>query len=93
MSTPASATTVPRVPQLVRAHEQVAEHYRTQIRRKRLKAGQDFPSVREIAEAWGGISTNTVYRAVRLLRDEGWIEVSQGRVPTVRGIPGQAPGP
>lgn len=87
MSASAPAATVSGVPQLVRAHEQVADYYRKEIRRKKLKEGQEFPSVREIAEAWGGISTNTVYRAVRLLRDEGWIEVSQGRQARVIGIP------
>ncbi len=87
MSTPAFTATVPHVPKLVRAHEQVAEHYRTEIRRKRIKPGAEFPSIRDIAEAWGGISTNTVSRAVRLLRDEGWIEVTQGKKPTVIGAP------
>lgn len=88
MSTCALVATVPSVPQLVRAHEQVAEHYREEIRTGQREPGAVFPSVREIGIAWG-ISTNTVYRAIRQLREEGWIEVSQGRRPIVIGDPGK----
>ena len=86
MTTPALVATVPPVPHLIRAHDQVADHYRKLIRRGRLKDGQEFPSIREIADEWK-ISTNTVYKAVRLLKDEGWIEVSQGKQARVIGVP------
>jgi len=64
----------------------VADHYRREITAKARKPGDKFPSIREIADAWS-ISTNTAYKALRLLRDEGWIELSQGRRPTVVGVP------
>lgn len=79
------------MPGVVRAHEQVAAHYRQRMRRGGLKAGQRLPSVREIARAWS-VSTRTAWRAVTLLRDEGWIEHRQGRQPVVvgRGSPSPA---
>jgi DNA-binding transcriptional regulator YhcF (GntR family) len=86
MADTAVIATVHPVPRLARAHEQVADHYRSEIRAKTRGAGDKFPSVRDIADAWT-ISTNTAYKAVRILRDEGWIEVGQGRVPTVVGVP------
>lgn len=87
MATSTPLATVRPVPQLARAHEQVAEYYRDRIRTGHLAPGGTFPSIREIAEEWGGISANTVARAVKQLRTEGWIEVSQGRRPTVVGVP------
>jgi DNA-binding transcriptional regulator YhcF (GntR family) len=86
MADTAVIATVPPVPRLARAHEQVADHYRIEIRDRLRKPGDKFPSVRGIAEAWS-ISTSTAYKAVQILRDEGWIEVGQGRVPTVVGVP------
>ncbi len=70
----------------------MADHYRQRIATGDLAPGQKFPSVREIAGEWK-TTANTVHRAVRLLRDEGWIEVSQGRVPTVIGVPAVNPPP
>lgn len=86
MADTAVIATVRLVPRLARAHEQVADHYRREITAKTRPPGEKFPSVREVAKAWE-ISTNTAYKAVQLLRDEGWIEMAQGRVPTVVGVP------
>lgn len=64
----------------------MADHYRTEIRRRRLKPGAEFPSVREICGEWG-LSVNTARAAMALLREEGWIDYSQGRQATVIGVP------
>lgn len=64
----------------------MAEHYRQQIRDGVLKPGDKFPSIRDIAEKWETTPT-TVHRSIRMLSEEGWIEVSPRRVPTVRGAP------
>jgi GntR family transcriptional regulator len=36
-----------------------------------------------------GVNTNTILRALRILRDEGLIEMGRGRAITVTGTPGQ----
>lgn len=80
------------MPRLTKGYEQVAEHFRQRIRDGDLGPDDRLDSVRDIAEEWD-TTPNTVHRSMRLLRDEGWIEVSQGRRPTVLGVPAPKPPP
>jgi GntR family transcriptional regulator len=61
-------------------HEQVA----AQIRQ--AKPGDRLPPTRHLAAVMG-VNTNTVLRAVRLLRDEGLLELRQGRGIHITGTP------
>lgn len=85
-STSPPIDTVSGVPQIAKAHEQVAEYYRQRIRSGRMKPGSEFPTVRALAADWN-TSVSTVQQAVALLREGGWVDVSQGRRAVVRGIP------
>lgn len=80
---------MPDVPRMTRGYEQVADHYRSLIRRGRLSPGDKFPPVREIAEKWG-ISTNTANHAVQQLREEGWIGGEPRYATKVIGVPGDS---
>ena len=55
----------------------VAEALRTEIRSRRLLPGEQVPSATELAVAHE-VSRNTAARALRLLRDEGWLVTQQG---------------
>lgn len=80
-------TTVPLVHELDRTvWEQVAQHYRDEIRSGRLAIGDVLPANRKIASEWG-ISTSTSHRTVAQLRDEGWINTRPGKPPVVVGVP------
>lgn len=79
-------TTLPLVPRILKATDQIASHYRDAIRSGRLTAGDEIPANRRLAEEWG-VSTATALRATNLLREEGWISTRPGRRPVVRGIP------
>jgi DNA-binding transcriptional MocR family regulator len=92
MTTSPQTDTVRSVPQVAKAHEQVAEHYRQAIAAGEYDPPKEFPSVRDVIDEWD-ISTNTAQRALRLLRDEGWIEFRQGRRPDVKGVPEVKPPP
>lgn len=80
LSTVLGLTTVCEVPEVDRTppFEQVAEHYRAEIRLGHLTVGDELPSVRKIAGQWD-IATATAQRALDLLRSEGWIESRPGR--------------
>jgi GntR family transcriptional regulator len=67
-------------------HEQVAAQIRDAIAEGEAKPGDRLPSARHLAAATG-VNTNTVLRAVRLLRDEGLLELRQGRGIHVVGTP------
>lgn len=90
MATDLLAATVQPVPRLVRGYEQVAEHYRQRIRDGDLAPGVKFPSIRDIAKEWE-TTPATAARAVRLLAEGGWIEITPRRVPTVIGVPTMPP--
>lgn len=79
--------TVQPVPELARAHDQVAAYYRAAIREGRLEPGQPFPAVRDAARDWG-VSVNTIRRAMSALKEEGLIDYSQGRQAVVLAQPG-----
>src|ERR1700728_3137322 len=67
-------------------HEQVAAQIREAIAEGEAKPGDRLPSARHLAAATG-VNTNTVLRAVRLLRDEGLLELRQGHGIRVVGTP------
>lgn len=58
-------------------HTQITEALRQQIERAELKAGENFPSERELAERYG-VSRMTVRQALRHLRQDGLIYHERG---------------
>ncbi|MGO9900709.1 MAG: GntR family transcriptional regulator [Solirubrobacteraceae bacterium] len=67
-------------------HEQVAAEIRRAIERGEADPGERIPQARDLAAVLG-VNTNTVLRALRLLRDEGLIEMGRGRAITVTSTP------
>jgi GntR family transcriptional regulator len=67
-------------------HEQVAAEIRRAIADGEAKPGERIPQAKDLAAVLG-VHTNTVLRALRLLRDEGLLEVGRGRAITVAGTP------
>src|SRR6202451_2832113 len=66
--------------------EQVAGEIRRAILDGEAKPGERLPPARDLA-AELGVNTNTVLRALRLLRDEGLLEFRRGRGVSVAGTP------
>ena len=69
-------------------HEQVAAEIRRAINDGEANPGERIPRARDLATVLG-VNTNTVLRALRVLRDEGLIEIGRGRAITVTGTPEQ----
>jgi GntR family transcriptional regulator len=67
---------------------QVAAELRREIAEGEAKPGQRLPPARDMAAVLG-INQNTMFRALRHLRDEGLLEFQRGRGITVTG---DAPG-
>ena len=67
-------------------HEQVAAQIRRAIADGEARPGERLPPARHLAAVMG-VNTNTVLRALRLLRDEGLLELRQGRGIRVTGTP------
>lgn len=67
-------------------YRQIVDHFQRQIRDGALPPGAQIPSITELATEWGVVHS-TVVRAVRILRDEGWIDSSQGRKSVVAAHP------
>jgi GntR family transcriptional regulator len=67
-------------------YEQVAAEIRRAIADGEAKAGERLPPAKDLAAVLG-VNTNTVLRALRLLRDEGLLEFRRGRGVTVTGTP------
>lgn len=67
-------------------HEQVAAELRRAIAEGEATAGERLPPARDLAAVLG-VNTNTVLRAMRLLRDEGLLDFRRGRGVTVAGRP------
>ncbi len=65
-------------------HEQVAAEIRRAIRDGEADPGDRIPQARDLATVLG-VNSNTVLRALRLLRDEGLIEMGRGRAIRVTG--------
>ena len=66
--------------------EQVAAEIRRAILEGEAGPGERLPPARDLA-AELGVNTNTVLRALRLLRDEGLLEFRRGRGVSVAGTP------
>ena len=64
--------------------EQVAAEIRRAIADGEAKPGERMPLAKDLASVLG-VNTNTVLRALRLLRDEGLLEFRRGRAITVAG--------
>jgi GntR family transcriptional regulator len=67
-------------------HEQVAAEIRRAIADGEAKPGERLPPARDLAAVMK-VNTNTVLRALRLLRDEGLLDFRRGRGITVAGTP------
>jgi DNA-binding transcriptional regulator YhcF (GntR family) len=66
--------------------EQVAAEIRRAIADGEAKPGERLPPARDLAAVLG-VNTNTVLRSLRLLREEGLLELRRGRGVTVAGTP------
>jgi GntR family transcriptional regulator len=67
-------------------YEQVAGEIRRAIADGEAKPGERLPPAKDLAAVLG-VNTNTVLRALRLLRDEGLLEFRRGRGISVAGTP------
>jgi GntR family transcriptional regulator len=68
-------------------HEQVAAAIRRAIADGEAVPGQRIPYARDLATVLG-VNRNTVLRALRMLRDEGLLDMRRGRPITVMGSAG-----
>ena len=69
-------------------HEQVAAQIRRSIAEGDAGPGERLPPARDLAAVMG-VNTNTVLRALRILRDEGLLEFRRGLGVRVAGTPEQ----
>lgn len=67
-------------------YREVAAELRREIADGAIKPGGRLPPARDMA-AVRGVNHNTMFRALRLLRDEGLLEFKRGRGVTVAGSP------
>ena len=67
-------------------HDQVAAEIRRDIANGDVRPGQRLPPAHDMAAVLG-VHSNTVLRALRVLRDEGVLEFRRGRGVTVSGEP------
>jgi GntR family transcriptional regulator len=69
----------PRGQSPVSPYRQIADYLREQIKSGELAPGDPLPSEQRLAQE-SGTAITTVRRAIKLLRDEGWIitEPAQG---------------
>ncbi len=70
-------------------HEQVAAAIRRAIQQGEAAPGDRIPHARDLAAVLG-VNKNTVLRALRLLRDEGVLEMGRGRAIRITGTPEHA---
>jgi DNA-binding transcriptional regulator YhcF (GntR family) len=66
--------------------EQVAGEIRRAIAEGEAKPGERLPPAKDLAAVLA-VNTNTVLRALRLLRDEGLLEFRRGRGISIAGTP------
>jgi len=67
-------------------HDQVAAQIRRAIADGEARPGERLPPARHLAAVMA-VNTNTVLRALRLLRDEGLVELRPGHGSRVSGTP------
>jgi GntR family transcriptional regulator len=67
-------------------HEQVAAEIRRAIADGEAGPGERIPQAKDLAAVLG-VNTNTVLRALRMLRDEGLLAMGRGRAIVVAGTP------
>ena len=67
-------------------HEQVATEIRRAIANGEARPGERLPPARHLAAVMG-VNSNTVLRALRVLRDEGLLDMRPRRGITVVGTP------
>ncbi len=67
-------------------HDQVAAEIRRAIADGEADPGDRVPQAKDLAAVLG-VNTNTVLRALRVLRDEGLLELGRGRAIIVSGTP------
>ena len=65
---------------------QVAAEIRRAIADGEAKPGERLPAARDLATVLG-VNTNTVLRSLRMLQDEGLLDLRRGRGATVAGTP------
>lgn len=73
MPAPVAAPRAPRAP-----YEVIAAELRDQIAAGKLRAGDEIPTIAELASRHG-VAVGTAHRAIDLLRSEGIVEASRGR--------------
>ncbi len=66
-------------------YEQVAAAIRRAIADGEAQAGERLPPAKDLASVLG-VNANTVFRALRALREEGLVEFRRGRGVSVTGI-------
>jgi GntR family transcriptional regulator len=76
----------PGVDDSVRLYLKVAAELRRDIADGQVGAGHRLPPARDLA-AVAGVNQNTMFKALRLLRDEGILEFQRGRGISVIGTP------
>jgi GntR family transcriptional regulator len=69
-------------------YRQVAAEIRRAIADGEAEPGERLPPAKDLAAVLG-VNTNTVFRALRVLRDEGLLEFRRGRGISVAGTPEQ----
>lgn len=67
-------------------HDQVAAEIRRAIANGEAAPGDRIPQAKDLAAVLG-VNTNTVLRALHILRDEGLLEMGRGRSIVVAGTP------
>src|SRR5262245_39266535 len=67
-------------------YEQVAAEIRRAIADGEAQPGERLPPAKDLAAVLG-VNANTVFRSLRLLRDEGLLEFRRGRGVSVVGTP------
>jgi GntR family transcriptional regulator len=67
-------------------HDQVAAQIRRAITDGEAKPGERLPPAKDLAAVMG-VNTNTILRAMRILRDEGLLEFRRGHGIHVSGTP------